>query len=264
MSAPEPESILDDGWQATTPARDTILRDFVDSSVHYLVGVGTSVGAATIEDDDVAGAHHGAAFPFANMVIVRRPLRRHGWEEMIDRLRRAFPGDSSFVISSPFPTPDLRPFGFGLVGHPPFMVRPAGPPVTIPRPAGLEIEVVAGPAALADFERTLVEAYPAGPSGTLLALGVLEADDVTLWLARLDGRPVATAVGHHGGTLNGVEMISCLPDARGAGIGEAMTWAATLVEPDRPAALIASDPGRPVYARMGYLAMTRFTLWVGQ
>jgi len=27
--------------------------------------------------------------------------------------------------------------------------------------------------------------------------------------------------------------------------------------------LIASDPGQPVYERMGYLRLSRFTLWVG-
>jgi hypothetical protein len=65
---------LEDGWQAGTPPGDTILRDFVDSSVHYLVDVGDAVGAATILDEDLAGAHHDAEFPFANMAIARRPL----------------------------------------------------------------------------------------------------------------------------------------------------------------------------------------------
>jgi hypothetical protein len=36
----------------------------------------------------------------------------------------------------------------------------------------------------------------------------------------------------------------------------------TLVRPEAPAALIASDLGRPVYERMGYVALVRFTLWL--
>ena len=36
-----------------------------------------------------------------------------------------------------------------------------------------------------------------------------------------------------------------------------------MADPTRPAMLIASDLGQPVYARMGYLRVTRFTLWVG-
>ena len=31
---------------------------------------------------------------------------------------------------------------------------------------------------------------------------------------------------------------------------------------DRPAVLIASDEGRPVYSRMGYLAVERWTAWL--
>ena len=36
----------------------------------------------------------------------------------------------------------------------------------------------------------------------------------------------------------------------------------TLVRPELPAALIASDLGRPVYERMGCVALVRFTLWL--
>ena len=53
-----------------------------------------------------------------------------------------------------------------------------------------------------------------------------------------------------------------MPDARGRRIGEAVTWMPTLVRPESPAALIASDLGRPVYERMGYVALVRFTLWL--
>jgi predicted N-acetyltransferase YhbS len=55
--------------------------------------------------------------------------------------------------------------------------------------------------------------------------------------------------------------VSNLARARGKGIGAALTWAATLAEPELPATLISSDDGRPVYERMGYLPIHRFTLW---
>jgi hypothetical protein len=50
---------------------------------------------------------------------------------------------------------------------------------------------------------------------------------------------------------------------RGRGFGAAVTWAATLADPAKPAVLIASDPGRPVYERMGYLRLMRLTMWGG-
>ena len=54
-----------------------------------------------------------------------------------------------------------------------------------------------------------------------------------------------------------------MPDApAGGAIGEAVTWMPTLVRPESPAALIASDLGRPVYERMGFVALLRFTLWI--
>jgi hypothetical protein len=58
-----------------------------------------------------------------------------------------------------------------------------------------------------------------------------------------------------------IDWVGTLPVARGRGVGAAVTWAATAVDPSRPAVLIASDPGRPVYERLGYLPINRFTLW---
>ena len=255
------DEILEDGWRTSTPPGDTILRDFVDSSVHYLVDVGRAVGAATLLDDDVAGAHHAAEFPFANMALARRPLDAAGWIATLARIDEAFAGRGPFVIVSPFPTPDLHGAGCQLLGHPPFMVRPAGP-TAVPEPEGLTVVPVATAAELEIFEATLAEAYPAAGGGTLFTAPMLDVEDISLWTAHLDGAPVATALAHHGGRVNGVEMISCLPSARGRRVGEAVTWLPTLVRPERPAALIASDLGRPVYARMGFVALLRFTLWM--
>lgn len=254
---------LDDGWEPAAPAGDTLLRDYIDSSVRYLVDVGSAVGAATIEDADLAGAHHGAPFPFANLTFIRRPQPTAAWPDLVARLRRVYPPGQPFVVVAPFTTPDLAPLGFTRIGHPPFMVRPVGAPAAIPSPEGLTIERVADAAGLADFEQTVIEAYPGGPGGSLFTAGILDVPGVALWVGRLDGRVVATAVGHHGGAVNGVEIISARSEVRGRGIGEAVTWAATLARPELPAALFASDIGRPIYARMGFLPVLRFTLWVG-
>jgi hypothetical protein len=59
-----------------------------------------------------------------------------------------------------------------------------------------------------------------------------------------------------------VEYVAALPAARGQGAASAATWAATLSEPDLPAVLVASDDGRPLYERMGYVAIERWTVWV--
>jgi hypothetical protein len=255
------EELLDDGWLPSTPPGDTVLRDYVDSAAHYFTAVGRAVGAAVVDDADVAVAHHRAPFPFANMGVVRRPLDRDGWLDLLARTRAAFADLGPFVLAAPFPTPDLREAGATLVGHPPFMIR-AVADADVPRPEGLELVPVTTAAQLATFEATLVAGYPAAPGGSLFSPPILEVDGVTLWLAHLDGEPVATALAHHAGRVNGVEIISCVPAARGRRIGEAVTWMPTLVRPELPAALIASDLGRPVYERMGYVGLLRFTLWI--
>jgi hypothetical protein len=61
-----------------------------------------------------------------------------------------------------------------------------------------------------------------------------------------------------------IEMVAVRPEVRGGGIGAAITAAATLTEPTRTASLIASDLGRPTYDRLGYLPLTRYSLWLGQ
>jgi len=71
---------------------------------------------------------------------------------------------------------------------------------------------------------------------------------------------VACAHQHAGANL--VEYVAALPAARGRGAGSAVTWAATLADPDLPAVLVASDDGRPVYESMGYVALERWTAWL--
>ena len=83
------------------------------------------------------------------------------------------------------------------------------------------------------------------------------------WVGYLDGSPIATASAVVGDRHVEVEFIATIPEARGRGIGRAMTALATLAATDRPAMLIASDAGRSVYEGLGYVALLRFTLWAG-
>ena len=82
-----------------------------------------------------------------------------------------------------------------------------------------------------------------------------------LFLGLRDGHPVATSGARFGHGLVDVDCVSCLAEARGTGIGGALTWAATLCRPEWPAVLIASDDGQPLYERMGYLRLLRMTFW---
>jgi hypothetical protein len=53
--------------------------------------------------------------------MLHRPVGEGRTSDLVDRLRvfySARPG-GPFIVFSPWPTDDLRPYGFELVGHPP-------------------------------------------------------------------------------------------------------------------------------------------------
>ena len=80
-------------------------------------------------------------------------------------------------------------------------------------------------------------------------------------LARIDGRPVAAAMCLVSHGVAGVYWVGTVPDARGRGLAEACTRAATNAGFDRGArfaALQASQMGAPLYLRMGYRTVTRY------
>ncbi len=133
---------------------------------------------------------------------------------------------------------------------------------------GLDVVEVTTPAQLADFEQTLAEAYP---TPELLPFGSqprMFGDDVLrsgwrLYVGYEAGRPVATAAAYPTDRVVAVEVVSSRSECRGRGYGAAITAAASAAGPDRPAVLVSSDLGRGVYEGLGFVAIFRYTLWVG-
>ena len=118
-------------------------------------------------------------------------------------------------------------------------------------------------ATLAVAERVLIGGYPmpGADPGNVLRSGLLNGA-TREWLGYVDGEPASVAAARQAAGATLVEYVATLPAARGRGAGAAVTWAATLADPDRPAVLIASDDGRPAYERMGYVALERWTAWL--
>jgi hypothetical protein len=54
-----------------------------------------------------------------------------------------------------------------------------------------------------------------------------------------------------------------LPAGRRKGVWEALVWARASDAPDLPAVAFTSDYSRPGFVRMGFMVVTRFTLWAG-
>lgn len=265
MSAVGSADALEDGWRDDTAADDTILRSTIGGFADWMVDLGIATGARHLDDAEVGALDAGSEFFLANTAVLRRPVRDAAWPGLVDRLDGFFRGGPGgpWTLFSAWPTPDVRAEGLDLVGHPPLMVRPAGGVLT-PDPDGLTVAEVHDATTVADFARALAESYPAPDAGVFADPAVLRTPGTRMWVGYVDGRPVATSATHPAAGCNVVEFISAHPDVRGRGIGAAVTRRATLADPLLPASLVASDLGRPVYARMGFLTITRFTVWSGK
>lgn len=251
---------LTTGWEPEVPATDSLVRAYVLATADRSEAIARAAGGRVDRDDAVSTADSGSPVLFDNAVTLLRPLTAAQAHEAVDRARAWFPPDRPFVVLSVWPVPEAGDLGIGLMGHPPFMFRPAAPRPG-PDATGLDIRAVEDAAGLEVFLRTIVDAYPMPGGAGALADDAILGSGVRFWVGYEGDRPVGTAGVYVGHGLNDVEWVSVREDCRGKGYGAALTWVATRAEPDLPAVLIASDPGQPVYERMGYVRLTRMTMW---
>ena len=251
---------LTTGWEPDVPAEDSLVRAYVLTTVDRSEHLARSGGGRVEQTPTAAFADAGSPIPFDNAVTFTVPLTAEEARKTIQDALAFYPPDRPFVALSPWPIPGAGDLGLVLMGHPPFMFRPVGPPGA-GHEAGLDIREVTDADDLATFIRTIVEAYPVPGGGSVLADPRVLDSDIRLWVGYEGDRPIGTAgvIVAHG--LNDVEWISVYDDCRGKGYGAALTWVATLADPTVPAVLIASDPGQPVYERMGYVRLTRMSMW---
>jgi hypothetical protein len=242
---------------------DTITERAAHSMAGRLLHHARATGRPYLDSPDLAASRLGDRGLFVNAaVVLEGPM---DWPAVVAEIDRVIPPGTLATLISPFETPDLTSLGWSRIGHPPLMLRVPDAVAPPPVPADLQIrEVVDGPG-LEVFERTLVDGYPM-PALQPHQWGCFYDERVLggptrFWVGFVDGRPVATAAAHVAAGVNNIEMIATLDGCRGHGYGAAVTWAATTADPTLPAILIASDLGRPVYERLGYTALTRWTLW---
>jgi GNAT superfamily N-acetyltransferase len=268
--AMETDEELETGYGGAAPAGDNLCNDYAQGLADGFMALAAARGdRVEIGGPDLAMNDSGSPSLFGNVVVVRRPVADRDWPALARRIHDFYAGHDGgpYIVFSAWPTPDLAGHDFGRVGHPPLMYRPVGPVLDDPL-AGFELRPVTDAATADDYERTLVEAYPdpaLQPYGgrRFVAGDSWSAPGWHHWVGYLDGAAVATSSAYVGPHHIDVEMISARPEVRGRGVGRAMTAAATVVAPDRPAMLISSDDGRPVYERLGYVPILRFTLWAG-
>jgi len=258
------------GWGTDTPVTDSLLRAFLVNWTLSIEAQGKPFNARTLRRDDLTAVDVGRPSVGGNVATLLAPLFSEDVGEVMAALDDFYGFASgertgAVYLFSPWPSPDLRPSGWTLVDYQPLMLRLAGGDLP-PAPPRLRIEEVQDEAGLQAFERAIVEGFAVaelagqGP-GAAFKAEMLADERQRLWVGWEGERPVSAASAFVAAGVNNVTLVATLPEARGRGYGAALTWRATLPDPDLPAMLLATDDGRPVYERLGYLSLFRFTLW---
>jgi hypothetical protein len=258
------ERPLENGWLPDSPLDDTLLRQFMYSQAEVNELIARAAGGRADRTDDVFLADTGTPVPYLNQAILARPLSA-GDDAALDVAERFFAGlDRPTTLLSIWPTPDLSDRGWQLVGHPAMVVRSPGP-VDHEPPTDVELRAATTAEDLARAERIVIEGYPMDeardlPPGRLFPQALVESG-LTVRLGVLDGEPVAVGNVHVGNGVVNLCLGATLPAARRRGVWQALVWSRVAEDPTIPAVAYTSDFSRPGFLRMGFLPVTRFTLW---
>lgn len=266
-AAPPP---LETGWLASTPVEDSYLRRFLWNWAEVCAATAHSFGGHLRDTPAVRLADAGRPGAFSNCATLTQPLSTATVGATLAQIADFFDFDDpsrlgEVLLVSAWPTGDLRPFGWNLMGHPPVHLLPPGVAAR-PAPAGLRVQRVTTPEQLHVWEQTVIHGYPLegledAPAGALAHPALLADPRYGAWVGLVDGTPVAAASAWADHGVVNVTLVATLPGERRQGYGAALTWAASRLRPDLPAMLLSSDDGRPVYERMGFLPLLRMTLW---
>ena len=254
-----------------------LTRAIEENGAEFLVALGRAAGADECRDERVHWVIGGSPIDYHN-AVVRADLAPDVADEMIaasrERMRaRGVPGARH--VGPAMRPPDL---GDRLVAH---GFAHAGDDIgmaadllalheDLPVPADLAIERVRNDVGLTTFVATLAQGFGEGPReaewvGEMyrrIGLG----DDVPWrhYIGRLDGRLVATASLFLGAGVAGVYFVFTVPEARGQGLGAALTLA-PLREARamgyRVGVLGSSSLGYSVYRRLGFAEYCRIGIY---
>jgi len=254
------------GWGAAEPIDDSVLRRFVFNQADVLRAMASGPAARQAADDDVVMVDSGGPVAYNNMAVLLRPITSVDdpvldrvvdfYAEATDRLR---------LLLSVWPLPDLSAQGWQLGGHPMFVVR-APASVTASTRDGVEVRDVTTVDDLRVLERVAVDGYPIdeardSPPGDAFPDALLDTD-LSLRLGLVDGEPVSAAAAFDAHGVVNLCFAATLDAGRRRGVWSALVWARVNQAPDQPSVAFTSDDSQPGFVKMGFLPMTRFTLYV--
>jgi GNAT superfamily N-acetyltransferase len=147
------------------------------------------------------------------------------------------------------------------VGHPTFVVRGPQPATAVP-PA---VRRVTTADELALAERVVAEGYPV-PEAQGAAPGFaypapVLGSDLHVFLGSHDGEVVAAAASFRAHEVLNLCMAATLPAARRRGVWQALAQARLAEAPELPAVACTSDYSRAGFEKLGFLPVSRLTMW---
>ena len=251
------ERPLEDGWLPDTPVDDSILRRFLYNQADFNDAWAAAGGGRVERRDDLALADSSGLIPYFNQGLLLRPL--DGVDDpRLDAIDRFFAGTGRGASMLSFwPTPDLSGRGWSLGGHPMLVAR--GPWAETARPAGADMVRRLRADQVGEYARVLEEGYPM--PGADVPSGLVDRG-VILRVAEIDGAVVAGGAGYVAHGIVNLCGAATLPAARRTGAWGALVRARMADGPDLPAAAYTSDYSRPGFVHMGFLPVTRFTMWM--
>lgn len=222
-------------------------------------------GAWSEEIDGVPVAVTGTPVPFFNAAWPAVDAPASALQAAVGRLRQTGLPFIAHVPAGADAVADAATgLGLELQGRLPcYAIEPSPVP---DGPAELRIERV-GRANVDAFRVATVSGYgmPAPLVEQLYPDALVDHAQIRAFVGWVDGRPVATSLASRTGDTVGIYSVATVPEARGRGIGTAMTW--HLLRDADPgwtvAVLQASDMGRPVYERMGFSLVREFDEFAG-
>ncbi|MBV6698544.1 GNAT family N-acetyltransferase [Kitasatospora aureofaciens] len=181
-----------------------------------------------------------------------------------------------FTLEDPYGGLDLTHFGATRMPLMPVMTRETGPveggtrtlPFVSEAPDGdsLTVDEACDGDTFAEVERAIVDGFPRPAQqpwtrGGALPERLLGEPGCRAWLGRVDGTTAGACLTYDDGEATGVYWVATLPLYRGQGVARAVVETAlAAAHPDRPATLVATALGEPLYRKLGF-TVQRHTCW---
>jgi ribosomal protein S18 acetylase RimI-like enzyme len=167
-------------------------------------------------------------------------------------------------ICDAWQTLELQEHGYRIWRTEPWFYRPPGPAAET-SPPELELVAVSSAAEVHEFEVVSVRGFGSEEDsiapGTYHPPTVLDDEAMKMFIGRVDGLPVAAAMGYRMDDVVGVFGVTTIASARRRGYGTAVTRAAMLTETGLPVILAPSREGEGVYRRLGFNRVGELTIW---